>query len=226
MRIDVPDVPDKSRRRSATMGKGRGAPNSGIRPARDTAVTAGPPPFPPHARVGALPPSPRLAALARRGRLSGGKGGSVGPLRCRLRRRPRVRRNQRLPARSQSLPTSHPSGCPSPAHRPAGGHWSRRGHRPRSRRRPRALAPAILRRRVAASLPAPLSGPRRPGGVAPRPWGRLQCPQAGKRRPQRRGSPAAAPPPLPPWALMRAPCGRPSRPSQVLARLRACDNCR
>lgn len=168
------------------LGEGR-APKKGSAPARGCAVTAGPPPFPPHARVGALPPSPRLAALARRGRLSGGKGGSVGPLRCRLRRRPRVRRNQRLPARSQSLPTSHPSGCPSPAHRPAGGHWSRRGHRPRSRRRPRALAPAILRRRVAASLPAPLGGPRRPGGVAPRPWWRLQCPLRGQAPPPTAG---------------------------------------
>lgn len=55
-------------------------------------------------------------------------------------------------------------------------------------------------------------GPRRPGGVAPRRWGRLQCPQAGKRRPQRRGTPggrAAATPAVGRW--VRAPRGRPSR---------------
>ena len=77
---------------------------------------------------------------------------------------------------------------------------------------------------VAASCPA-----RRPAASRLRrapPMGAAPMPLWGKRRPQRRGPPAAAPPPLPPWALVRAPCGRPSRPSQVLARLRACDNCR
>ena len=100
----------------------------------------GPAPLPPARAQSALPPSPRVRfASAKAVDLSGGKGGSVGPLRAL--RAPRVRRNQRLPARSQSLPTSHPSSCPSPAQRPAGGHWSRRGHRPRSRRQPAPSRP-------------------------------------------------------------------------------------
>lgn len=80
------------------------------------------------------------------------------------------------------------------------------------RGRRRGLVPRSTARGVpAASRPAM--------GPAPMPlW--------GKRRPQRRGPPAAAPPPLPPWALVRALPRRPSRPSQELARLRACDNCR
>lgn len=58
-------------------------------------------------------------------------------------------------------------------------------------------------------LPAPPGGLRRPGVVAPRPWGRLQCPQAGKRRPQRRGSP---------FGPRRRPCRR--RPLSGLRRSR------
>ena len=184
----------------------------------------GPAPLPPARAQSALPPSPRVRfASAKAVDLSGGKGGSVGPLRAL--RAPRVRRNQRLPARSQSLPTSHPSSCPSPAQRPAGGHWSRRGHRPRSRRQPAPSRPPSFGggwRRICPPRSAARGVP-----AASRPaMGPAPMPLWGKRRPQRRGPPAAAPPPLPPWASGSAPCGRPSRPSQVLARLRACDNCR
>ena len=77
-----------------------------------------------------------------------------------------------------------------------------------------------------ASRPrAPLDGPRRPGCVAPRhgagsnaPLGQAPPPTAGSACGRAAATPAVG-------LGARAPC-RPSRPSQVLARLRACDNCR
>ena len=195
-----------------------------MRPPADVPLLRARPPSP-RTRAKRAPPFPPCPLRVRQsGRFERGEGGL-----CRSPAGPAGSSGtaQSAPPCPQSVatyvpPIQLPVSRAAPCGRPLVAPWPSPALSPAAR----ALAPAILRRRVAAYLPAPLGGPRRPGGVAPRPWGRLQCPPAGKRRPQRRGPPAAAPPPLPPWASGSAPCGRPSRPSQVLARLRACDNCR
>lgn len=203
-------------------------PKNGSRPARDTPVTAGPPPFPPHARVARSPHPPISLRSAMRELIgAGGRGALSVP--CGALRAPRVRRNFAPPC-PQSVaacvpPIRLPVSRASPCGRPLAAPWPSPALSPTASRSGVAGNQTGNGEGVVSARPA-RRGPRRPGGGAPRPWGRLQCPQAGKRRPQRRGPPAAAPPPLPPWALVRALPRRPSRPSQVLARLRACDNCR
>ena len=138
-------------------GGGERTPKKGSGPTPVTAVTAGPPPFPPHARVGALPPSPHLASLGDAGTYwSGGKGGSVGPLRC-----PSGILGYgailRLPARSPRRYSSHPSSLAAPAWRPPAVNWSRPVvSRPRSVRPASGAAPAP---RALAPQPSPLRAP-------------------------------------------------------------------
>lgn len=141
---------------------------------------------------------------------------------------PRVQRSSASglpPASSRSI--AHPFGPPSPAQRPAGGHWSRRGHRPHSRRRPRAPASLVTKRATgkAAYLPAPLGGPRRPGCGAPL-HGGAPMPAGGQAPPPTSGFACGRAAATPAVGLGARALWPPVPLHLVLARLRACDNCR
>lgn len=157
--------------------------------------------------------------------------GGAQPIKAAEARRPwaRVRLSYapRLPARAQSFRCPPISSLPPPR-RPPAVSWSRRSHRARRCCPPApAAAPSRTQGRETARQRTPPDAARGvPAASRPAHGGGSNARCAGKRRPQRRGPPAAAPPPLPPWAAGCVVYPAAVPPHQVLARLRACDNCR